>query len=229
MIDLGVAAHPRQIIRVLLVDDHVVFRAALRALLERQADCEVVGEAGTGEEAVVCVKEERPDVVLMDLAMPGEGGIAATREIAALGFGTTILVLTGHPQDPHLLEALDAGARGFVEKVGPVEDLMRAIRSANATHLFLCPDAAQLIVLERYRRDGRSEDETTVAGRLSELERHVLGLLAQGYTVRETAGRLAVSPKTVRVCRTRFRDRLGLRDRPDLVGFAARTGLLEAQ
>ncbi len=227
MAELGLAARPRQIIRLVLVDDHVVFRAGLRELLSKQPDCVVVGEAGTGEEAVARVKEERPDVVLMDLAMPGEGGLAATREIAALGLGVKILVLTALPQDPQLLDVFEAGARGFVEKTAPVEELTRAIHSVNATHLFLCPDAAKLLVLQRYRTEGLVEDEKAAAGHLSEQERRVLALLAEGYTVREIAVKLAASPKTVRTCRARLRDRLGLRHRPDLVGFALRTGLLE--
>jgi len=226
VIDLGLAAHPRQTIRLLLVDDHAAFRAGLRELLSKQPDCMVVGEAGTGEEAVARVKEERPDVVLMDLAMPGEGGLAATREIAALGLGVNVLVLTGLAQDPQLLEAFEAGARGFVEKTASVEEITRAIRSVNATHLFLCPDAAQLLVQQRYRREGRVEDEKAAAGRLSEHERRVLALLAEGYTVREIGVKLAVSPKVVRTCRAHLRDRLGLHHRPELVGFALRTGLL---
>jgi len=227
VVDLGLAAHPRQIIRLVLADDHIVFRSGLRELLSKQPDCVVVGEAGTGEDAVARVKEERPDVVLMDLVMPGEGGVAATREIAALGLGVKVLVLTALPQDPQLLEAFEAGARGFIEKTASVEELTRAIHSVNATHLFLCPDAAKLLVLQRYRSEGRVEDEKAAAGHLSEQERQVLVLLAEGYTVREIAAKLTVSPKTVRSCRARLRDRLGLRHRPDLVGFALRTGLLE--
>lgn len=229
MIDLGVAAPSRQVIRLLLVDDHIVFRAGLRELLDKQPGFEVVGEAGTGEEAVARVKEAHPDVVLMDLAMPGQGGLAATRQIATLRLGVKILVLTALPQDPQMLEAFEAGALGFVEKISPVEVLTRAIRSVHSTGLFLCPDAAQLIVLQRYRTGGQVEDEKTAAGRLSERERRVLALLAQGYTAREIAGKLGVSPKTVRGCRARFRHRLGLRHRPDLVGFALRTGLLAPQ
>jgi two-component system response regulator NreC len=227
VVDLGLAAPSRQIIRLLLVDDHVVFRAGLRGLLDKQPGFAVVGEAGTGEEAVARVKEACPDVVLMDLAMPGEGGLAATRQIARLGLGVKVLVLTALPRDPQLLEVFEAGALGFVEKISAVDELTRAIRTVNTNQLFLCPDAAQLIVLERYRIEGRVGDEKASLDRLSECERRVLALLAQGYTVREIAGKRAISPKTVRACRTRVRDRLGLRHRPDLVGFALRMGLLE--
>jgi len=221
------AAPQGQIIRLLLVDDHTVFRTGLRELLDKQPDLKVVGEAGTGEEAVTRVKEERPDVVLMDLAMPGDGGVVATRQITKLGLDVKVLVLTALPQDPQLREAFEAGALGFVEKTVPVEELTHAIRSVNTTGLFLCPDAAQLIVLQRYRAEGRIEDEKVIAGHLNERERQVLALFAQGYTVREIAANLNVSPKTVRAYRGHFRDRLGLRNRPDLVGFALRSGLLE--
>src|SRR5438093_12279078 len=119
--NLGPTPNLRNAIRILLVDDNVVFRAGVRALLWKQEDLVVVGEAGTGEEAVACAKATRPDVVLMDIAMPGEGGLAATRQIAALGLGARILVLTALPQDSQLLDALEAGANGFVEKTAPVE------------------------------------------------------------------------------------------------------------
>src|SRR3989441_6849799 len=104
-------------VRILLVDDQVVFRVAVRALLERHRDLVVVGEAGRGEEAVASAKATRPDVVLMDLAMPGKGGIEATRRITRLGIGARVLVLTALPQERELLDALDAGATGFVEKM----------------------------------------------------------------------------------------------------------------
>ncbi len=227
--DLGPARPSGRIIRLLLVDDHVVFRAGLRALLSKQAGFVVVGEAGTGEEAVACAKATRPDVVLMDIAMPGEGGLAATRQIAALGLGARILVLTALPQDSQLLDALEAGANGFVEKTAPVEQVVKAIRSVRDTRLFLCPDAAKLVVLQRYRMEGRVEDEKAAVDRLSPREREVLTLLALGFSAREIGRKLAVSSKTVKTYRAHLRDRLGLRHRPELVGFALRTGLLDAR
>jgi two-component system response regulator NreC len=222
-------AGQRQRIRVLLADDHVIFRAALRALLRRQRDLLVVGEAGRGDDAVACAQATRPDVVLMDLAMPGEGGIEATRRITQLGLGARVLVLTGLPQEEQLLEALEAGASGFVEKAGPLEDLLRAIRTVMVSRLFLCDDAAKLVVLQRYRKAGRAADEKATLERLSAREREVLALVALGLSSAEIGRKLAVSRKTVDGYRARLKDRLGLKHRPELVRFALRSGLLQPQ
>jgi DNA-binding NarL/FixJ family response regulator len=229
MIDRDPDRNRRHPIRVLLVDDHVVFRAALRALLERQPDLVVVGEAGRGEDAVVCAQATRPDVVLMDLAMPGEGGLEATRRITELGIGARILVLTALPQERQLLDALEAGASGFMEKGGSVEELQRAIRTVIVSRLFLCADAAKLVVLQRYRREGQVADERATADRLSRREREVLALIALGLSSREIGRKLAVSPKTVDRYRASLKGRLGLTCRSDLVRFALRSGLLQPQ
>ena len=135
--DFGPTPNPRNPIRILLVDDNVVYRAGLRALLWMQGDLVVVGEAGTGEEAVACAKATRPHVVLMDLSMPGKGGVWAMRQLTALGVRASVLVLTALSQEWELLEALEAGARGFAEKGGPVEDLVQAIRRVREGQLFL--------------------------------------------------------------------------------------------
>ncbi len=136
----------------------------MRALLKKRRDLVVVGEAGTGDEAVASAAATRPDVVLMDLAMPGSGGLEATRRIVALGIGAKVLVLTGLPQEKQLLDALEAGASGFVEKAGPVEELTRAIRTVTQGQLFLGADAAKFVVLQRYLRDRRRGDERKARG-----------------------------------------------------------------
>ena len=153
MFTSGLTRRSRAPVRVLLVDDHVVFRAGLRALLERQAGVAVVDEAGRGDEAVERVRTVRPDVVLMDLAMPGQGGLEATRRIVGLGTGARVLILTGLPQEQQLLDVLEAGARGFVDKAGPVDDLTRAIRTVMQGRRFLGADAARVVVLQRYLRE----------------------------------------------------------------------------
>src|SRR2546426_4953836 len=127
--NLGPTPNLRNAIRILLVDDNVVFRAGVRALLWKQEDLVVVGEVGTGEEAVSCAKATRPDVVLMDLAMPGKGGIWAMRQLTALGVKAKVIVLTALSQEWELLGALEAGARGFVGKGGPGEEPGRAVRT----------------------------------------------------------------------------------------------------
>jgi two-component system response regulator NreC len=220
---------PRNQIRVLLVDDHAVFRAGIRALLDKQSDLVVVGEAGTGDEAVVRAGATRPDVVLMDLSMPGKGGLEATRRIMALGIGANVIVLTALRQERQLLDALEAGANGFIEKTAPVEDLTRAIRAAAGGRLFLDPDAAKLVVLQRYWKEAQVADEKAEADRLTGRERETLALLALGLSVKEIANRLAVTTKAVEDDRARLTARLGLRRRPDLVRFALRAGVIEAR
>ncbi|HVH67130.1 MAG TPA: response regulator transcription factor [Gemmatimonadales bacterium] len=213
-------------IRILLVDDHVVLRAALRSLLEREPDLVVVGEAGTGREAVARARMLRPRVVLMDLAMPGSGGLVATQSIVALGLGIRVLVLTALPEEQQVCDALEAGASGFVRKTAPVEELTRAIRTVSNDRLFLDEDAARIVVLQRYRKAGQAEDEKALAERLSGRERQVLAMLALGHSSKEIAQTLSVSPKTVDAYRARLKDRLGFTGRPELVRFALRTGLL---
>jgi len=154
--DFGPTPNPRNRIRILLVDDNVVFRAALRALLWKQRDLAVVGDVGTGEDAVACAQATPPDVVLMDLVMPGKGGVWAMRQLTALGVRAKVLVLTALSQEWELLEALEAGARCFVEKGGPVEHLVRAIRTVTKGQLFLDADGAKLAVLQRYLKETRS-------------------------------------------------------------------------
>ena len=166
MIHQGRAAQARASTRILLVDDQIVFRAGLRALLELQRDFVVVGEAGRGEQAVVRAKQTRPDLVLMDLAMPGQGGLEATRQIVALGMGIRVLVLTALARERELLDALEAGARGFIEKTEPAEGILRAIRTVAADGLFLGAEAAKLVVLQRYQRHGQLDDENAGVNRL---------------------------------------------------------------
>ena len=225
MFDTGGLGTRREI-RVLIADDHAVLRAGLRALLEKEPGLVVVGEAGTGTEAVAMAKTTRPHVVLMDLAMPGKGGIEATRRIVALGFGTKVLVLTALPQELQLSDALEAGASGFMRKIAPVEELTRAIRVVADDRLFLDEDAARLMVLHRYSKAGQADDEKVTAERLSAREREVLALLALGHSSREIGQKLNVSPRTVDEYRARLKDRLGLERRPELVRFALRTGIL---
>jgi two-component system, NarL family, response regulator NreC len=225
MFDTGVAGG-RQEIRVLLADDHAVLRAGLRALLEKEPGLVVVGEAASGNEAVALAKTTRPHVVLMDLVMPGNGGIEATRRIVALGLGAKVLVLTALPQELQLCDALEAGASGFMQKVAPVEELSRAIRAVAADRLFLDEDAARLIVLQRYSKAGQVDDEKVTAERLSTRERQVLALLALGHSSKEIGLKLSVSPRTVDEYRARLKDRLGLARRPELVRFALRTGII---
>jgi DNA-binding NarL/FixJ family response regulator len=211
-------------IRVLLVDDHPVLRGGLKALLNLEPDIDVVGEGGTAEEALERVRSLRPDVVVMDLAMPGMGGLEGTRQIAALGLETRVLILTSQAEDEYLLPVLEAGASGFVRKSGAEEDLVAAIRTVSRGEVFLYPSATRLL-LKGYKSAG----ERGHAGPLEELserEREVLQLTAEGYGSGEIGKKLFLSPKTVDTYRSRLMQKLGLSTRAELVRFALETGVL---
>ncbi len=214
-------------IKILLADDHGVLRAGLRALLDAEPDLEVVGEADTGEDAIKQVKELKPDIVVMDLSMPGMGGMEATRRIAAMDDGTKVLVLTMHAEEEFLLPVLDAGGNGFVRKTSADEDLTHAIRTVARDEVFLYPSAAKLL-LERYK-DADADEMRGPLSKLTERERDVLAMTAEGFSSSEIGEKLFISPKTVDTYRSRIMDKLQLRHRSELVRFALQTGLLRAE
>jgi len=212
-------------IKVLLVDDHGVLRAGLRALLEAESDLEVVGEAGTGEEAAERIAATGPDVVVMDLSMPGEGGLEATRRITAEKDPPRVLVLTMHSEEEYLMPVLEAGGSGYVRKTSADEDLVQAIRTVARGEVFLYPAAASLL-LQRYKV--KKTDDSSPVDVLSERERDVLAMTAEGYSSREIGEKLFISPKTVDTYRARVMEKLQLTHRSELVRFALETGLLSA-
>jgi DNA-binding NarL/FixJ family response regulator len=214
-------------IRLLLVDDHALLRSGLRALLTLEQDMTVVGEAGTGEEAVELVPELKPDIVLMDLSMPGMGGLAATESISALGLGTRVLILTVHAEEEHLLPVLQAGGSGYVMKQSADRELLQAIRTVARGDVFLYPSGTRLLA-QGYRAPKAAEPPPNPLDRLSEREAEVRRLTAQGYSSTEVASQLHISPKTVDTYRQRFMEKLSLHHRTELVKFAVSTGLLTA-
>ena len=211
-------------IRVLLVDDHAVLRGGLKALLSLEPDLDVVAEASTGEEAIDRTQQIQPDVVVMDLDMPGIGGLEATRRIAAEATGTRVLVLTSHSEEDHLLPVLEAGGHGFVHKSGPEEDLVKAIRTVARGEVFLYPRAAKLLLMG-YQKAG-DDSRKGPLDELSDREREVAVLAAEGYTSAEIGKKLFLSPKTVDTYRARLMQKLGMTHRAELVRFALSTGLL---
>lgn len=213
-------------IRVLLVDDHAILRGGLEALLDLEPDIEVVGGVGTGEEALERTHAHRPDVVVMDLSMPGMGGLEATRQITALEQGARVLVLTSHAEDEYLLPVLEAGGSGYVHKTRADDELIHAIRVVARDEVFLYPSATKLL-LHGYRA-AEEKGEVSPLEELSPREREVLALTAEGYSSAETGKKLFLSPKTVDTYRSRIMQKLGLSHRAELVRFALRTGLLRA-
>jgi len=218
-------------IRILLVDDHPIFRAGLRALLESQPDVRVIGEAGNGAEAIARANELRPDIILLDISMPDVDGLEALRRMQADHVPGKVLVLTMHAENEYLFQVLESGGYGYVLKQGVDTDLFTAIRTVAAGDIFLYPSATALL-LSRYREQKRALEETADDNHpdgLSDREREVLSLTAQGYSSQEIGDQLALSAKTVETYRTRVMRKLDLRHRSDLVRYALRVGLLQPE
>ena len=213
-------------VRVLLVDDHNVVRAGLRALLESTGRIDVVGEASSGEEAVSKARSLEPDIVLMDLAMPGMDGVHATRHITEMGLDTRILILTIHDEDEFLVPALNAGAAGFLNKSVADTDLMGAIEAIVRGHSYLPRRAAALLARRRAQGTSSGKPGPEV---LSERELAAIEMYANGFSARETAEEMFLSPKTVEGYLARARTKLGLHTRREIVRFALEAGLLQAE
>jgi two-component system response regulator NreC len=216
---------PAARIRVLLVDDHAVLRAGLKALLNAEPDIEVVGEAADGQVAIEAAHRAQPDVIVMDIQMPRLSGLEATRALRANGSTSKVLILTMHAESQYLLPLLEAGGSGYVLNSGADTELIEAIRTVYRGEVFLYPAATKLLVdgyLDRSAREGDPFDG------LTEREREVLKLVAEGYSGTEIAERLIISPKTVDTYRERIMQKLGLRHRYELVRYALRKGMLKA-
>ena len=213
-------------VRVLLVDDHTVVRAGLKAMLESTGRIDVVGEASSGEEAVDKARMLEPDIVIMDLAMPGMGGVEATRLITELGLEARVLVLTIHDEDEFLVPALNAGAAGFLNKSVADTDLMGAIEAIVRGHSYLPRRAAALLARRKAQGESRRGPGPEV---LSSRERTVVEMYAKGFSAREMAEEMFLSPKTVEGYLARARKKLDLSTRRDIVRFALEAGLLQAE
>jgi two-component system response regulator NreC len=212
-------------VRIVLADDHAMFRAGLKALLESESRFEVAGEASTGEEAVDLARSLKPDIVVMDLSMPETNGLEATRRIAALGLDTRVLVLTVHAEEEYLVPVVEAGASGYLTKTSADTDLIEALKVVARGQVYLPPKATTLL-LKQYKQ-AESDDEPSKLKDLSSREREVLALTAEGFSSREIGKKLFISPKTVDTYRSRIMEKLGLSHRSELVRFALKVGLLK--
>ena len=214
-------------IRVLLADDQALVRAGFRALLDAQDDVEVVGEAGDGAEAVRLAVRYRPDVVLMDIRMPGLDGLEATRRIAAdpALSGVRIVILTTFDLDEYVFEALRVGASGFLVKDTEPVDLLRGIRAVASGDALLSPGVTRRLIEEFASRARAPRPPTELSG-LTEREREVMALVGAGLSNDEIAERLVVSPATAKTHVSRAMVKLGARDRAQLVVFAYEAGLI---
>ena len=214
-------------IRIVLVDDHAVLRSGLKALLDAEDDMVVVGEASTGEEAIEKAKHLKPAVMVMDLSMPGMGGMEAMRQITALSLGVRLLVLTMHAEEEYLLAVLEAGGSGYVRKTSADLELCHAIRTVARDEVFLYPSAAKLLLQGfKTKKEDHGPDPLE---KLTDRERDVLQQTVQGFSSSEIGEKLFISPKTVDTYRSRVMEKLGLTHRSQLVRFALDTGLLKAK
>jgi DNA-binding NarL/FixJ family response regulator len=206
-------------IRVVLVDDHAVLRAGLAQLLGVSGDIEVVGTASDGREALSVVEQVRPDVVLMDLQMPGTDGVAATRSINEAGLGAEVLVLTSYSDGERIVAALDAGAVGYLLKDAEPDEVLAGIRAVSRGESPLHPRAARALL--GARRQAPASDEVSLTPR----EQEVLSLVRQGLANKQIARRLGISERTVKAHLTSVFQRLGVEDRTQAALWAERHGL----
>ncbi len=213
-------------IRILLVDDHAILRAGLRAILNSETDIEVVDEAGDGKEAVAKAEKLRPDVALMDISMPVMDGLEATRRIQQCCPEVKVLVLTVHDNEEYLFQILEAGGSGYVVKKSADTELISAIRAVHRGEAFLSPMATKMVIGGYLHAMGREEAKQNYTN-LTSREEEVLKLITEGYTNQEVAERLIISVKTVESHRAHILDKLELHTRADLVKYARTHGMLD--
>lgn len=212
-------------IRILIADDHGVIRAGLRALLDGLPEITVVGEASDGSEAVAKAIELKPDILLMDLSMPLMGGIDATRQLSQTEPGTRILILTVHEDESLLKEVIRAGAAGYIVKRAAQEDLLHAIGVVARGDLYVHPSMTRALFTGP---TPMTTPKTYEVETLTSREIEVLQLLAKGYTNRQIAEQLSLSPRTVDGHRANLSGKLGLHSRVELVEYAEKHGLLKS-
>ncbi len=213
-------------IRVLIADDHAILREGIKALLSCYDDIRIVGEASDGLEAITRTKELDPDVVLMDIAMPGLGGLESTLELRKISPETKIIVLTQYDNREYIYRFLKAGASGYVLKKAVGTELLAAIRAVYAGDTFLYPSVASKVI-EGYLEEGGQPTEVDPYESLTDREKQVLKLIAEGHTNKEMAELLCISVKTVMGHRTNIMDKLNIHNRTELVKFAIRHGLVD--
>ena len=210
-------------IKVVLVDDHNVMREGLRALLKNESDIEVAGEAADGQAAFRLVSEIKPDLVIMDIAMPGLNGIEATRKIISKNSFVKVIALSAYSDRRFIFRVFKAGASGYLLKDCAFEELICAIRAVSANRIYLSPGIAN-IVLKDYLRQS-SKENTSVFSVLTAREREVLQLLSEGKTTKQIALLLKVSVKTIETHRPQIMDKLNIRSIAELTKYAIREGI----
>ena len=211
--------------RIVIAEDHTILREGLQALLSSSQDFEVVGEAEDGRDAIQCAEKHKPDLVLMDLSMPRMSGMEAIREIKKRCPQTKILALTVHKTEEYILAALQAGANGYISKDATHDELLLAIKSVLKGKTYLSPGISEKVV-EGYLEGKKAVKSKTAWDTLTQREREILKLIAEGYTNKEIAAYLFISVKTVETHRTHLMKKLDLHNISALTAFAIEKGLI---
>ncbi len=212
-------------ITVVLADDHAVVRAGLKAVLGAAPDIRVIGEAKNGREAVAMAERLKPNVLVMDLTMPELDGRAATKQIADLQLSTRVLVLTMHAEEEYLMPALEAGAAGYLVKSAADRELVDAVRAVAHGDMYVGPSAGRVLAKSLTAKDPAKAERGQYA-KLSDREKDVLRMVAEGYSAPEIGEKLFISPKTVDTYKQRISEKMGLSHRADYVKLALRLKLM---
>ena len=211
-------------IKVVVADDHTILRQGIKALLDNQEEIEVVGEAKDGREAIKAIEELLPDVILMDIAMPGLNGLEATRRIKKKFPRTKVVVLTMHTNEEYIFQILNAGADGYLVKETAFQDLISAINSVHRGEAFMSPSISKKVMTDYIQR--AQGEEKVGFDTLTTREREILQLVAEGNSNKKIAEVLFISPKTVETHRAHIMDKLNIHDRAGLIKYAIRKGMI---
>ncbi len=215
------------VIKVVLVDDHAVVRRGLKAVLGMARDIQVIGEASNPEDAIAMVSRLKPDVVLMDLTMPGGDGVSATKAIVALPNPPRVLILTMHTEEEYLMPALKAGASGYLVKTAADRELQDAVRGVARGDMYVQQNAGRILARGLIAKDPAAQERKRFE-KLTDRERDVLVGVAKGYSAREIGAKLSISPKTVDTYKQRVNEKLGFTHRAEYVQLAIRLSLLNS-
>ncbi len=221
-----------ELIRVLLIDDHELVRSGIKALLEKSEDIRVVGEAGEGHEALECIKETNPDVVLLDISLPGLNGLEVAAKARKDSPRLRIVFLSMHSNEEYVLQALKIGASGYVLKQSSTRELEFAVRSAKKGETFLSPAISNTVVsdyMARLRGGNVRKPGVNPYEVLTSRQREILQLIAEGFSSKEIAQKLGLSINTIEVHRANLMDRLNIHDIAGLVRYAIQTGIIEVK
>jgi len=214
-------------IKVLVADDHTILRQGIKALLDNQESIEVIGEAKDGREALAIIEETLPDVILMDIAMPGLNGLEATRRIKKKFPRMKVLVLTMYTNEEYIFQILNAGANGYLVKETAFQDLISAIKAVYKNEAFMSPSISKKVI-NRYIKKAQDDEEKTCEI-LTTREREILQLIAEGNSSKKIAEVLFISPKTVETHRTHIMDKLNIHNRTGLIKYAIRKGMVDVE